>query len=238
MQKELKVEELVNILGVSPATIRRDLEQLYKGNAIIRTHGGCIAAGRSAMESKYHEKVSLNFELKQAIGRVAVNEVKPEECLLIDDGSTTFHLASHLGGRGPLTVYTNSFPIISELSRFNDIELYMIGGKYSPEFSSLSGEITERIIEFFDFDHVFIGAAAIDDKGQCMAGNLVQARLIQIMLRNGRIKILLADHTKVNAKGLVAFGTLNDFDKWITTPGINCSKLKIFREKTRVIEAV
>ena len=235
MQKELKVEELSSILDVSPATVRRDLHILHEQNVVIRTHGGCIVDGHSALEGEYQKKVSQNFRLKNAIGKASAKEVSKNQHILIDDGSTTFHFASHLAGRGPLSVYTNSFPIISALSRFEDIELFMLGGRYNPDYSSLTGEMSERILEMFNFDHVFIGAAAIDDNGQCLASDLVQARLIQLMLRSSQSKILLADHTKINAPGRVAFGSLEDFNKWITTRGLKDSQFKKFSEMTEII---
>ncbi len=237
MQRELTVEELSTILEVSPATVRRDLDHLQKHNSVIRTHGGCIVAGHSALEGEYQKKVRLNFKLKDAIGRASVKEIRSGENILISDGSTTFHFASQLGKYGPLSVFTNSFPIMSVLSGFDDIELYMFGGKYTPDYSSLTGEITEQVIENFEFDHIFLGAARINDKGHCMANDLVEARLNQVMLRSGRKKILLADHTKVTAQGMVAYGTLRDFDKWIVTPGIEPQKLELFRTMTQVIEA-
>jgi DeoR/GlpR family transcriptional regulator of sugar metabolism len=237
MQKELKVEDLSAILEVSPATVRRYLKYLQEQNIIIRTHGGCIVGRFSNHEDEYQKKVRLNFKLKNAIGKTSVKIICQGENILIDDSSTTFHFASQLGGRGPLSVFTNSFPIVSALSQFPDLNLYMFGGKYTSDYSSLTGEITERTIESFVFDHVIIGAAAINDDGRCFAGDQVQARLNQVMIRSGRSIILLADHTKVNAKGMVSFGTLRDFDTWITTPGIECSNLQVFRKMTDVIEA-
>ena len=238
MQKELHVEELANMLGVSQLTIRRDLQQLSKVNSILRTHGGCLMVGRAALETEYHKKVALNFELKQAIGKTAADEIEQGEVLLINDGSTTFHLATHLGRIGKLTVYTNSLAMIAEFSRFNNIELYILGGEYNDELYSLSGEITVQILELFHFDSVFLGVDAIDDEGRCMVNTPQEAQLTQIMLRSGRKKVLLADHTKVSAKGYVAYGTLQDFDMWITTPGINSSKLEEFREKTHIKETL
>ena len=123
MQKELHVEELAEMLDVSPLTIRRDLQQLTEQKTIIRTHGGCLAAGRAALETEYHHKVAQHFELKQAIGKAAAKQVQPGNILLINDGSTTFHLAANLEGKSPLTVYTNSLAMISELSRFKDITI-------------------------------------------------------------------------------------------------------------------
>ena len=238
MQKELSVEELAQMLDVSPLTIRRDLKQLSGDKAIIRTHGGCLAGGRAALDNEYQKKVALNFELKQAIGKTAAKEVKPGEIILINDGSTTFHLSFYMGGLGPLTVYTNSLAMISKLSRYDDINLYILGGEYNSDLYSLNGSITEQMLEMFNFDLIFLGVDAIDDKGRCMVNTLAEARLTQIMLRSGRKKVLLADHTKVGAKSHFTYGTLRDFDIWITTPGMNNKKFIELKKYTHITESV
>ncbi|HXK62632.1 MAG TPA: DeoR/GlpR family DNA-binding transcription regulator, partial [Acidobacteriota bacterium] len=114
-QSEVSVEELASLFGVSALTIRRDLDQLDAQGAIVRTHGGCML--KSSIESAYRRRVATNFELKQAIGRAAADELQAAGTVLINDGSTTFHLAAHLGGRGSFTVFTNSIAIMTELSR-------------------------------------------------------------------------------------------------------------------------
>jgi len=236
MQKELHVEELSDMLDVSPLTIRRDLQQLTEHKTIIRTHGGCLAAGRAALETEYHQKVARYFELKQAIGRAAAEQVQPGDILLINDGSTTFHLSANLEGKGPLTVYTNSLAMISELSRFKDITIYIVGGQYIPDLYSLRGSLTEHVLESLLIDAVFLGCDAVDEEGRCMAASPEEASLAKAMIRSGRKKILMADHTKLNTQGYIAYGTLQDFDVWITTPGMDATKRDTFRRSVEVLE--
>lgn len=234
MQKEVQVEQLSNMLDVTPLTIRRDLQQLFLENSIIRTHGGAILAGRKSLEKEYYRKVAFNFKLKEAIGKSAVKKVKQGEIILINDGSTTYHLAPYLGEVGALTVYTNSIAMISEISRFSAIKLYILGGEYDSELYSLSGSLTEKMLESIYFDLVFLGVDAINDNGQCMVNSIEEAQLTKKILQSGNKKILLADHTKIGKKGYAVYGTLQDFDLWITTPGIDNDKLKEFHEKTNI----
>ena len=176
MQKEFHVDELAEILGVSPLTIRRDLQQLFSEGAIIRTHGGCLAAGRASLETGYYKKVALNFELKQAIGKTACQMVKSGEVILINDGSTTYHLATYIGETGPLTVFTNSLAMISELNRYDHVKLNILGGEYNPDLYSLAGSLTEHMLELLHFDTVFLGVDAIDADGRCMVGSSDEAQ--------------------------------------------------------------
>ncbi|MBN1292780.1 MAG: DeoR/GlpR transcriptional regulator [Candidatus Latescibacteria bacterium] len=237
MQKEFHVDELAEILGVSSLTIRRDLHQLFMAGAIIRTHGGCLASGRASMETGYYKKVALNFDLKQAIGKTARHMVKSGDVVLINDGSTTYHLATYIGETSPLTVYTNSLAMIAELSRYDHVKLHILGGEYNPDLYSLSGSLTEHMLELLHFDTVFLGVDAIDNSGRCMVGSSDEARLTQVMLRSGTQKILLADHTKTGKKGYISYGNLNDFDIWITTPGMKKELMKEFNTMTHIVEA-
>lgn len=237
MQRQVSIEELSVMLHVSQVTIRRDLHVLEKEQAIIRTHGGCMNAGRIAMETEYHKKVARNFDLKQAIGGRAAEEVREGEVILVDDGSTTFHIAAHLGRFRSLSVYTNSFALVPEIKRFPGISLSILGGEVDADRYSVLGYLTEDVIERIRFDKVFIGVDAIDASGKCYVKTEALARLARVMLKSGKEKILLSDHTKVGLEEHFSYGTLDDFDKWITTPGIGEKQMGIFKKLTRVIVA-
>jgi len=238
MQRELSVEELAWLLNVSQLTIRRDLTTLAEQGVVIRTHGGCIAAGSAVVETDYFRKVALNFELKQAIGKAAAETVKPDEIVLINDGSTTYHLASNLADIGGITVFTNSIAMIPELSRIPGLRLHILGGEYDHNLNSLSGALTEEMLDRLSFDRVFLGVDSVDVEGRCLVATPEEARLTGTMLKRGRMKILLADHTKFEAKGYSAYGTLNDFDTWFTTPGIDTEKVGELRNMTDIVEVI
>ena len=178
-----------------------------------------------------------NFRLKQAIGKAAAVEVAPGSVLLINDGSTTYHLAGHLEGRGPLTVYTNSLAMITDLNRSPGISLYILGGKYNGQQYSLQGSLAEQVLESLQFDLCFIGADTVTPEGACMVETPEEASLVRAMLRRGRRRILLADHTKCGTGGYFAYGSLRDFQLWITTPGIPPEILRTYNSMVDVKEA-
>ena len=232
LQSELSVEKLAKKFAVSALTIRRDLDRLEGDKAILRTHGGCVL--RTSVESNYFKRIALNFELKQAIGRAAAQEVKTDDVILINDGSTPFHLAPHLGRVGKLFVYTNSLSVISVLCRFPAVRLYILGGEYNAEMRYIGGSMMEQTLEGLRFDTVFLGADAIDVKGNCLVSDPEVARTTEIMLRRGSRRILLADHTKVGAHAHVVYARLSDFDTWFTTPSINPVQLRQFAQQTNI----
>jgi DeoR/GlpR family transcriptional regulator of sugar metabolism len=232
LQSELSVEELAKKFAVSELTIRRDLEQLDSEKAILRTHGGCVL--KTSIASCYHQRVAINFELKQAIGRAAAKEVKAGDVILLNDGSTPFHLAPHLGPIGPLRVYTNSLAVLSVLSRYPAIRVYILGGEYDRHMQFIGGSMMEQTLEGLQFGTVFLGTDAIDARGNCLVVDPDIARLTEIMLRRGARRILLADHTKVGGNGHCIYARLSDFDAWYTTSGINAVQLRQFGQETKV----
>lgn len=236
VEREWRVDELAKLLAVSPLTIRRDLDQLNASGVMIRTPGGCIAISRS-QNAAYQKRVAAGFDLKQAIGRAAAREVKPGNILLINDGSTAFHLASCLGDCGAITVYTNSVAMIGELSRFENVRLILLGGEYNRNLYCLGGGMLERALEALRVDIVFLGADCIDARGRCLASSPDMARDAWRMLRRAKRAVLLADATKYAARAGVVYAALREFDLWITTPGIESKVLRRLRRLTEIREA-
>jgi DeoR/GlpR family transcriptional regulator of sugar metabolism len=232
VQRELTVEEIAAHFETSPLTIRRDLDSLAEQNAIIRTYGGCML--RSGMATAYQKRVGQNFNQKRAIGRAAAQLVRSGEVILIDDGSTTFHLASNLESRAPLTVVTNSIAVIPELARFPEIQLEILGGLYNRDTNFLGGSLSERLLEVLYFDAVFVGADAVDENGVCFVRSPEVARLTQVMLKRATRRFLLADHTKAGGRGYVNYGSLKDFDLWLTTVGIPPKLIARYEKMTSV----
>lgn len=235
VEREWRVDELARTLKVSPLTIRRDLDVLARAGVIVRTSGGCLALGRT-QNAVYQKRIITQFELKQAIGRAAAREVHAGDTLLINDGSTTFHLASCLGACGPITVYTNSVAMVGEFSRFDNVRLFLLGGEYHRNLYCLGGGLMAGVLENVRTDAVFLGADGVDTRGHCLALNPDAARDAQMMLRRGRRKILLADATKVSDRAGVVYATLHDFDLWITTPGMSRALFKRLRQSTTIRE--
>lgn len=232
--REWHVDEIASYLDVSSITVRRDLAALAREGRVLRTHGGCLYAGRMAQEAAYHSRVSLNFGMKRAIGRQAVAQIMPNETILIDDGSTCFHVAAMLNRQVALSLYTNSMPVVAEVAGAPAIRVTLLGGCYDAARQHLGGPLTEWALERLQFDRVFLGIDAIDADGRCLVQTEELARTAQAMLRRGRRKILLADHTKCAAQGRVACGSLSDFDEWITTPGLDPQLGSALRRLTHI----
>ena len=236
LHREWTVAELAQEFDISELTIRRDLTELAESGDIIRTHGGCVAFGDGALSTVFYKQFEQSFEEKREIGKEATRLIKPGDTILLGDGSTTFQFASQLEKCPPITVYTNNIAAIQQLKMVPNIRLYLLGGEYGHQYNMLylKGSLSDRILETLHFNLIIIGTDAINDQGECLSYNEEVARTNQLLLRRGDRKILLADHGKIKISANVIYGKLDDFDLWITSPGIDPERLNVFKKQTKI----
>ena len=71
----VRVAEMVDQLGVSEMTIRRDITGLVRRGLVARVHGGAVAPSRSAQEPAFATKATQHQAEKARIGTLAASRV-------------------------------------------------------------------------------------------------------------------------------------------------------------------
>jgi DeoR family transcriptional regulator of aga operon/DeoR family fructose operon transcriptional repressor len=106
----VRVSDLSSSLGVSEATIRRDLDRLHEIGQIKRIHGGAVLVMKSMPEAPVLQRSSDHSEAKRRIGKLAASLIVDGDTVFIGSGSTAQEVARSLMGRQDLTVITNASP--------------------------------------------------------------------------------------------------------------------------------
>src|SRR6188508_98904 len=109
------VGDLAAELGVSAATVRRDLALMEDQRLLARTHGGAVAHG-VLYELPLRYRSADRHEQKSRIARAAAARVAEGAAIGLTGGTTTTEVARALTDRRRLTVVTNSLSIASELA--------------------------------------------------------------------------------------------------------------------------
>src|ERR1039458_3670899 len=86
----VRVDDLTAQLGVSAATIRRDLDTLESSGELRRVYGGAVSTGSRLEEPLFDDKTSIAAGEKRAIAAAALKYVQP-------DRKSTRLNSSHLG---------------------------------------------------------------------------------------------------------------------------------------------
>jgi DeoR/GlpR family transcriptional regulator of sugar metabolism len=212
------MEELVEALGVSDSTVRRDLEALDLAGSVKRTHGGAIYVGEIRAMPPLEERESAQADEKIAIGRAAAQMVADGDTVLLDGGTTTLEVAQALAGR-PVQVVTNSLPIAQLLTSEPETDLILIGGYVYPRTGVAMGPLAIASMEGIRARLVIMGAGGIVADG-VFNSNLMLVETERQMMRRGQEVILVADHTKFGRLSLSRLCGLDEIHRLITDPAI------------------
>src|SRR5687767_9263885 len=104
------LEELSNLVDVSVSTVRRDLTILETAGILRRTHGGARLTYPKSDEFKFTARDTHQQAEKEAIGKACVQLLEPNQTVILDAGSTVFHVAQHIEEKLP-HIITNSLPV-------------------------------------------------------------------------------------------------------------------------------
>ena len=114
-KKNIKLTEIIEELGVSEATARRDLNFLEEKGKIRRVHGGAVLI--EDKEENIDYKKLIFSEEKNKIGKKAAAFIKNGDTIFLDAGSTAECVIKYLADKEDIKVVTNGFTHIEELMK-------------------------------------------------------------------------------------------------------------------------
>ena len=203
------VASLVEQFQVTETSIRRDLDILEKSSRLRRVHGGAIPIPGSSRTDSFAEKMELHIKVKERIGKVAADLIKPKDVLLLDSGTTTLqvirHIPSALRSSNLITLVTNSQPIAQEILTWPSPNLTILGGLYLPDYQATVGPQTLAQLQEMRASKVFLGTA-----------NILMAEVDRKMVEHSTQVILVTDSSKLGRVGFVPVNPINALHMIIT----------------------
>ncbi|HSE70446.1 MAG TPA: DeoR/GlpR family DNA-binding transcription regulator [Nocardioidaceae bacterium] len=222
-----KVADLSRELGVSDATVRRDLSYLAREGLVERVHGGAAPLGTS--EPPFDVVADDHKDAKARVGSAAAELVRGGDVVLVDIGTTTSHLARALRGR-EVTVITSSMAVYDELAHDESVELIVLGGIVRRNYRSLVGFLTEQAIRQVHADVLFLGTSGVRPDGGVFDTTAVEVPVKRAMLEVAERTVLLADATKFPGKGIARVCSAQDLAAVVTEPHADAATLGRLRE--------
>jgi DeoR family transcriptional regulator of aga operon len=198
------VTDLAELLGVSGATIRRDLQTLSRDQRLVRTHGGAVAR-EPTDELPAQVKATHRHPEKSRIGRAAAELVEDGAVIGMTGGSTAMQLARALAGRPNITVVTNAIDIAAELVGRAGVRLVVIGGIVRQSAEAV-GPSAEAMLAQYHLDIAFIGVDGLSAEEGCTTYDEMEAQTDLAFLRRARRTVVIADSSKL---GKVTFARIS-----------------------------
>jgi DeoR/GlpR family transcriptional regulator of sugar metabolism len=236
-RRAIRLEELSAALGVSQATVRRDLNALAAAGRLRRVHGGAIAVDERLDEPHFDVKAAAFAEQKARIAARAVELLGPDDTVYLDSGSTVLAVARLLHGWTRLTVVTNSLPVANELVGRGP-RLIVVGGELRATSRALVGPLTRLLLEALHVDRALMGTFAFSLEDGLTTTDPAEAYTKQLVLERAREVLLLAASAKLGTRAFVHAGRLEDVDVLVTDDGLDeRASRAIARHGIRVITA-
>jgi DeoR family fructose operon transcriptional repressor len=219
-RRGVRLEELSLALGVSQATVRRDLDGLEAEGLVRRVHGGVVAVDGRPVEPHFEIKAAEAADEKDRIAGRAVALLATDDTVYLDSGSTVLAAARLLHGWDRLTVVTNSLPVVMELAGRGP-RLIVIGGEFRATSQALVGPLSKYLLENLHVDRAFIGSYAVSLEDGLTTTDPAEAFTKKLALERATQVVLLADSRKMGAHSFVQAGPLDAVDVLVTDTAID-----------------
>jgi DeoR/GlpR family transcriptional regulator of sugar metabolism len=206
--------DLVDALGVSESTVRRDLDYLEESGVAKRTHGGVFYTGPSPKLSHFDQRQEMNWDRKRLIAAAAARLIDDNETILLDGGSTTYELARLLVGR-PLQVVTNSLPVANLFTSTDRADLVFVGGYVHARTGVSLGPYANQMLAGLNVRRAVLSVAGINERG-CYNSNLLLVETERAMINAAEQLIIVADSTKFGHTSLALSCDLTEIDILVT----------------------
>ena len=216
------VQDLVEQLEVTGATIRRDLRIMEDENLLRRNHGGATLVYDKVIELSLNDRSRINPEAKARIAEVACQLLNENDSIGVTSGST---IEAFVGALRPRTttlkVVTPSIRLGVLLSEKMDVDLRILGGRIVQNSMSTRDEYTLLGLRNVRCSKLFFSCDGFSIEDGVTSAFVEEAHLTESMMNVAQQRILLADSSKIGKCGFGRICGIEEIDTLITDSGIN-----------------
>jgi DeoR/GlpR family transcriptional regulator of sugar metabolism len=206
--------ELVDSLGVSEDTVRRDLRELAAGGLIQRVHGGALPPPPSAVS--FAQRLEVAPEAKAHLAEAALPLLEGANVLLLDGGTTALELARRLPADRACTVLTNAPPVAAALAAHPRAEVVLIGGRLLKESQTTVGAAALDALRHVRADACVLGICSLHPELGVMATDHDEAHVKRAMVEVSGEVIALATADKLHTASPWVVAPVTDVTHLVT----------------------
>jgi DeoR/GlpR family transcriptional regulator of sugar metabolism len=151
---------------------------------------------------------------KEAIGRACADLVQPRQSVIVDAGTTCYHVARYLEPKKP-QIITNSLPVANLFSSASLVEVVVSGGVLYPRLGVLVGPLAVESISQMHADVAIMGAGGITLDGLTNSHGLL-IDIQRAMIKAADRVIFCLDHSKFGRRSISPLGGLEGIQAIVT----------------------
>ncbi len=198
------VSELSEKLGVTPVTVRNDLQALEKDGYLVRMNGGAVYSSRTTQKPGIPENVEISqSHQKEAIATAISEMINDGDTLFINSGTTTQMIADELKKRNNLNIVTNSLDVATLLGNVSSFRVILLGGEVNTKYKFTYGGDAQDQLSRYQADWAIMAIDGISMKKGITTYHAEEATIDRIMMKGAKQIVIAADHTKIGRAGFM-----------------------------------
>jgi DeoR/GlpR family transcriptional regulator of sugar metabolism len=223
------LEEIAKHVSASVSTVRRDLSLLEASGNYQRTHGGARVVVPRSDEFTFTARDTHQLAEKEAIGRACAELIAPDQSVIMDAGTTVYHVARYLESKNP-QIITNSLPVANLFASANRLEVVVSGGVIYPRLGVLVGPFAVETFSKIHADVAVMSSGGITEEGLSNSHGLL-IDIQRAMIHAARKLIFCIDSTKFGRQSMVTLCGLDVIDVVVTDSGAPAELVASLRSK-------
>lgn len=223
------LEEIAKHVSASVSTVRRDLSLLEATGNYQRTHGGARVVVPRSDEFTFTARDTHQLAEKEAIGRACAELIAPDQSVIMDAGTTVYHVARYLESKNP-QIITNSLPVANLFASANRLEVVVSGGVIYPRLGVLVGPFAVETFSKIHADVAVMSSGGITEDGLSNSHGLL-IDIQRAMIHAARKLIFCIDSTKFGRQSMVTLCGLDVIDVVVTDSGAPSELVASLRSK-------
>ncbi|MFZ6690839.1 DeoR/GlpR family DNA-binding transcription regulator [Undibacterium sp. SXout20W] len=203
------IENLSAQFGVTPQTIRRDVNSLCDRGLLRRRHGG-VDVPNNGENLAYTMRQVLHIDAKRSIARRVAHEVPENASLFFGIGTTPEQCALALAEHSQLRVMTNNINVAVALSSNPHCEITLAGGRIRNLDQDVVGSEAHSFFGRFSADIGIYGVAGVAEDGTLLDFSSDEVHMRTELTNHCRQRFLVLDHSKFGRSATVRGGHITD----------------------------
>ena len=229
--QRMKTVELAKCLGVTPETLRKDLDVLHKQGLLVREHG-FVRLYTMSLETPVGIRQLDHVEEKRMIAYYAFKQIQDGQVVYLDSSSTVILGLDNLLLKKDITVVTNSLIIAQKCMQY-DCDVLMAGGRIIKSGMRTYDHFALELIDSLQIDVAIVGTEGLKDaKG--ITTSYSELGFKKRVVEQSKKVIVVCDSSKFKESSSYMYCSFEQVDMLVTTNLENRDGLQGIKEIVEV----